>query len=197
MTVRLTGAMSMRQNDFGGALSATNIAARITAGCVTATSRLRRLVNESIHPRTRSISSTTDSPPCGARVGSVSQIARSAGAVEIREPVVDAGVQAEQFRRLPGPLLGSAVGTFGDAQFDRRVDLTMAEGVERFVGGKSSGCHRIRHRMGYERQPDDLTHAGTTSRRFSSSRRDAIAANTSPMVAHMITCVASEKSRNW
>src|SRR6476469_4471866 len=79
ITVRLTGAMSMRQNDFGGPLSATRIAARITDGCVTATSRVRRVVSESIHPRTRSISSTTDSPPCGARVGSVSQIARSSG----------------------------------------------------------------------------------------------------------------------
>src|SRR4029077_5210393 len=86
-------------------------------------------------------------------------IATPAAAVKIREPVVDAGVQAEQFRRLPGPLLGSAVGAFGDAKFDGRVDLAMAEGVERFVGGKSSGCHRIRQRMGYEGQPDDLTHA--------------------------------------
>jgi len=32
ITVRLTGAMSMRQNDFAGALSATSIAARTTAG---------------------------------------------------------------------------------------------------------------------------------------------------------------------
>ena len=79
MTVRLTGAMSMRQNDFGGASRAIRIAARITAGWVTATSRLRRLVNVSIQPRTRSIRSTTDSPPCGALVGSVSQMARSAG----------------------------------------------------------------------------------------------------------------------
>ena len=45
MTVRLTGATSMRQNDFAGASSATRIAARTTAGCVTATSLLRRVVN--------------------------------------------------------------------------------------------------------------------------------------------------------
>ena len=32
MTVRLTGAISMRQNDFGGASSATRMAARITDG---------------------------------------------------------------------------------------------------------------------------------------------------------------------
>ena len=39
MTTGLIGAMSMRQNDFGGLSRASRIAARITAGCVTATVR--------------------------------------------------------------------------------------------------------------------------------------------------------------
>ena len=50
MTVRLAGAMSMRQNDFGGASSATRIAARITAGWVTATIRPRRVPSDSSQP---------------------------------------------------------------------------------------------------------------------------------------------------
>jgi hypothetical protein len=79
MSVRLTGAMSMRQNDFGGAPSATNIAARITAGWVTANVGNALLVNDSSHPDTRSIRSTIDSPPCGAWPGSLSQTFRSAG----------------------------------------------------------------------------------------------------------------------
>ena len=46
MRVRLTGAMSMRQNDFGGTSRASRIAARITAGCVTATVATALSVND-------------------------------------------------------------------------------------------------------------------------------------------------------
>jgi hypothetical protein len=52
ITVRLAGAISTRQNDFGGASSVTRIAARITDGCVTATNRDLLLVSESSQPRT-------------------------------------------------------------------------------------------------------------------------------------------------
>ena len=54
MTVWLSGAISMRQNDFGGASRASRIAARITAGCVTAarfaTSRLSVDSSQPSHP---------------------------------------------------------------------------------------------------------------------------------------------------
>jgi hypothetical protein len=198
--------MSTRQNDFGGALSTTRIAARITAGCVTATSRARRVVSESIHPRTRSISAMTDSPPCGDCVGSDRQIvwlhathhvAPPATAVQIGQPVVDGGVQAEQFGRLPGPLLRCAVGAFGDAEVDGRIDLAMADGVERFVGGKSPGRHRVGHRVRHEGEPDDLTHDPTSSaRRGCLSSRSTIDPNTSPSIAHNTNWVPSEYNRN-
>ncbi len=66
MTVLLTGAMSMRQNDFWGVSSTSRIAARITAGWVTATVRIASPANDCSHPATRSIRLTIDSPPCGA-----------------------------------------------------------------------------------------------------------------------------------
>jgi hypothetical protein len=61
----LAGAMSMRQNDFGGLSRASRIAARITAGCVTAVVRnvlccKALCVRDASHPATRSISSTID-----------------------------------------------------------------------------------------------------------------------------------------
>ncbi len=166
----------MRQNDFGGALSATRIAARITAGCVTTTSRVRRVVSESIHQphpvdQLDHRFATVRRP---RRVGQPDRqvvglhaayhVAAPASAVQIRQPVVDAGVQTEQFGRLPGPLLRAAIGAFGDTKIDRRVDLAVADRIERFVGGKPSGRHRIGHRVRYECQPDDLTHASATAR---------------------------------
>ena len=169
MTVRLTGAMSMRQNDFGGASRATRIAARTTAGCVTATSRLRRVVNVSIQSRTRSTSSTTDSPPCGAlrRVGqpdgevggphTAEHIAAPSAAVQVGQPVLDARLQAKEFRGLSGALLGPAEGAVGDAELDGGVDLAVSHRVERLVGGKPSGRHRVGHGVRHQCQPDDLS----------------------------------------
>lgn len=67
--------MSMRQKDFGGASSAIRIAARITAGCVTATSLDGVGASESIQRPTRCTSATIDSPPCGDAEESVNQAA--------------------------------------------------------------------------------------------------------------------------
>ena len=108
-----------------------------TAGCVTATSRLRRVVNVSIQPRTRLIRSTTDSPPCGAlrRIGqpdrevggphTAEHVAAPATAVQIGQPLVDRRLQAKEFRGLPGALLRPAVRAVGDAQLDGGVDLAV------------------------------------------------------------------------
>ena len=159
MTVRLTGAMSMRQNDFGGASSATRIAARITAGCVTATSRVRR-VGRSTTPASRAPGRSGRRPTRRRAAPASGRSARwpdrraaprraprrATAAVQIGQPRLGAGVQAEQFGGLPGALLGSAKRAVALRRGrSQRVDLAAADRVERFVGGKSSGCHRVGH----------------------------------------------------
>ena len=71
------------------------------------------------------------------------------------------------------------------------------ERIQRLVDGKSPGRHRIRHGMRHQRQPDDVAHAGMRiACRLPSTSRETSTANTSPMVAHITTCVPSENSRN-
>ncbi len=174
------------------------IAARITPRCVTATSRASAAGGQRIHPAaTRSIRSTTDSPPCGARVGSVSHIARSRGqrpgpgqsprhrpqsrsASRLSMLACRPSSSAVCLVRFSGPQYARVDGT----QIDGRVDLAVADGVERLVGGESSGRHRVGHGVRYEGEPDDLrsrrTHWDIGARRFSSSSREASAREHQP-----------------
>ena len=127
----------MRQNDFGGASSATRIAARITAGWVTATSRLRR-VGQGVHPAAHPVDQIDDGLAAVRRAGRVGQpdgevggphpaehIAAPATAVQIGQPLVDGRLQAKEFRGLPGALLRPAVCAVGDAEVDGGVDLAV------------------------------------------------------------------------
>ena len=188
----------MRQNDFGGASSATRIAARITAGWVTATSRLRRAVSDSIqspHP----VDQVDDGLAAVRRPRRVGQPDRQVGgphpaqhlaappsAVQVGQPGFDRRPAAPSSSAVwTGALLGTAEGTFGDAEVDRGVDLPVADRVERLVGGKSSGRHRVGHGVRHEGQPDDLTHDAARPTCFSLAEqtRRPSHANTSPIVA--------------
>ena len=129
-------------------------------------------------------------------------------AVQVGELRFDDRSHAEQFGGLAGALLRPAEHLAGFAEVDACVDLAPSRRVERFVGGKSSGCHRVGHGVRHQGQPDDLTHSDSRGSRRSCplGRRDALlwtfavadssAALTNPMVVQMITCVPSVPSRN-
>ena len=116
-------------------------------------------------------------------------------AVEVGQPRLDSGLQAEQLRGLPGPPFGRTHRKLGIALIGG-VDLALPHGVQRLVSGESSGCHRVGHGVRDQGQPDDLTHAGMLDRSREPSNRCIRAAKTSPMVAHITTWVPSENSRN-
>ena len=194
MTVRLTGAMSMRQNDFGGASSAIRMAARITAGWVTATKRARRrsAIPSSRAPgrsgrrrtRRRAVRASGRSARSPGPAGwtpprtSPRQRPQSRSASRVSMSACRPSSSAVCRVRFSGPQTARSDG----AELDRGVDLAVADRVERLVGGKSSGCHRVGHGMRHQGQPDDLTHSGphaeTVSCRFSPSSSRAMRART-------------------
>jgi hypothetical protein len=185
MPTRPAGVTSMRQNAAGAMPSAATIAARITAGCVTATVRAGLAVNDSSHCDTREIRSAIDSPPCGAVAGWLSHASSSSG-----------GTAASA---RPGAPLGSGQLTRrGTGEAVHRFDLAAADRVERFVGGKTLVRHGIRHAVRDQGQPDDLGHAPMLDACGvrAASRRPLIAANTRPIPAHSTSWVASDSSRN-
>ncbi len=211
MTMRPAGVMSMRQNVSGAMPSAATIAARITAGCVTATVRDGLAVNDSSHRDTREIRSAIDSPPCGAAVSRLSHTSRSRGGTAAsawprHRPQSRSAkrgsvscLQAKQFRGLPGAPLGSGQLTrHGTGEAVRRFDLATADRVQRFVGGKPPVHHGIRHAVRDQDQPGDLGHAPMLDACCvrAASRRPLIAAKTRPMPAHSTSWVASDSSRN-
>jgi hypothetical protein len=60
-------------------------------------------------------------------------------------------VEVGQPRLGPGELTGCAI----DLEAAGGFGLPTTGGIERFVGGKTRGCHRISHRVRHQAQPDD------------------------------------------
>lgn len=134
------------------------------------------------------------------RTNAVEHAAAPRSAVQIGQQRLGLGSQPKEFSGLPGPLLGCADRGVDNSEIDGGINLTLSEGIQGLIPGKPSGCHRVRHRVGDEGQPDDLTHVekvASAGLRLPSSTFETSAANTSPMVAHMTTCTPSEYSRNW
>lgn len=84
-SVRVRGAMSMRQKDWGGALRVWRIAARMTAGwvmamvwfvCLSSVASAASLANQF---STRVMRAAIDSPLCGVELGSESHWAMDVG----------------------------------------------------------------------------------------------------------------------
>ena len=125
-----------------------------------------------VHPATHPVDQIDDgfaAVRCPRRIGqpdgevrgphAAEHITAPTTAVQIGQPVVDARLQAEEFRGLPGALLRPAERAVRDAQVDGGVDLAVPHRVERLVSGESSGRHRVGHGVRHQCQPDDLTHA--------------------------------------
>ena len=97
---------------------------------------------------------------------------------------------------------GRRVGGFPsrDAESGGRLGLSAADVVERFVGRKAFGRHRVGHRVRHQGQPDDLGHAAILDARPLSARspssRPASGAKTRPMVTHSSSWVASDSNLN-
>lgn len=122
-------------------------------------------------------------------------------AIEIGQPRLGRGIQAQQLRGLPDPHFGaSQLASAANIKARSGFGLSTTDITKRLVGRKTHGRHRIGHSVRHHCQPHDLRHATVLATRplsvRSPSNRPASVAKTKPMVTQSNNCVPSDSNLN-